>query len=486
VRRALAAVACLVTLTACGSQVPPSEVLGSALSSTAAAGNAALDVGAGNGGGAGGAGASVAAGPSLAAGGGGTAAAGVRPGGSGGSGSRSGGGGGGGGGSTGNGGGTQQSGASCAGFQNATGITDSTITIANADDISGPVPGLFKSAQQAVEAYAAYFNATSSICGRKLSVEPLDSGTSDSGDQQAATTACGNSFAMVGSMAAFDSGGASTVASCGIPDLRAANTTTGRVNSPVSFGVYSLRVSEVPLDPWNFFKGAKFGDAYKHAGMIYLDAGAASLNAASFVKGMQMDGYTVVMNEPMQVTNPSYDNLVAEMKQKGVKLITFVGADTPYATTLMAKMTAQNVQAIFTMDPTAYEPGFANSDGTNGAYIYVPGPLFEQASSNPELQLYLQWLSRTAPNAVPTFFGVYAWAAARLFTQEALALGGKLTRANLLAAVRGIHAYTDNGMFKPTDVGGKHSPPCQNMVLLQNHKWIPQTGYVCGPVANTG
>ena len=47
----------------------------------------------------------------------------------------------------------------CDGFKNQTGITDDKIVISNASDISGPVPGLFESAQQATKAYVAYFIA---------------------------------------------------------------------------------------------------------------------------------------------------------------------------------------------------------------------------------------------------------------------------------------------------------------------------------------
>ncbi|NHA00206.1 hypothetical protein G5V59_08905 [Nocardioides sp. W3-2-3] len=56
---------------------------------------------------------------------------------------------------------------SCTGFKNQKGITDKTITLANISDISGPVPGIFESAQQATQAYVKYFNSTGSICGRK-------------------------------------------------------------------------------------------------------------------------------------------------------------------------------------------------------------------------------------------------------------------------------------------------------------------------------
>jgi hypothetical protein len=41
--------------------------------------------------------------------------------------------------------------ADCAGLKNGDGITDNTITIANASDITGLVPGLFQDVQQAAE-----------------------------------------------------------------------------------------------------------------------------------------------------------------------------------------------------------------------------------------------------------------------------------------------------------------------------------------------
>ena len=90
----------------------------------------------------------------------------------------------------------------------APGITDSEITIGNASDISGPVPGLFESSQDAVKAYVAYFNSTSDICGRKLKLVTYDSRTDAGADQQNYAKGCDEVFAMVGSMSAFDSGGA--------------------------------------------------------------------------------------------------------------------------------------------------------------------------------------------------------------------------------------------------------------------------------------
>jgi ABC-type branched-subunit amino acid transport system substrate-binding protein len=95
-------------------------------------------------------------------------------------------------------------------------------------DISGPVPGLFESAQQGTRAYAAYFNATSDICGRKLEVVTMDSRTDSGGDQQGYTRACESAFAAIGSMSAFDAGGAATADACGIPDIRSTSVTPER------------------------------------------------------------------------------------------------------------------------------------------------------------------------------------------------------------------------------------------------------------------
>ena len=175
---------------------------------------------------------------------------------------------------------------SCAGWRNTTGITNSQIILGNAVDRSGPVPGIFTAAQQAVMAYAAYFNSTSSICGRKLKVIGYDSQTSSTGDQQAATSACDDTFAMVGSISAFDSGGAKTVASCGIPDLRALTTTPERHSSPVSFGTESVDTNLVSTVQYRLLK-AQTGNAYQKSAMLYLNAGAAVPNALSYKAAME-------------------------------------------------------------------------------------------------------------------------------------------------------------------------------------------------------
>jgi ABC-type branched-subunit amino acid transport system substrate-binding protein len=376
---------------------------------------------------------------------------------------------------------------SCAGFTKSTGISNSTINLANEADVSGPVPGLFTGAQQAMKAYVAYFNQTTpnGICGHKLSLELLDSQTSSTGDEQASTTACGNAFAMVGSMGAFDDGGAQTVQHCGIPDLRAAATEQARINVPNVFGTMSLNASYIPTEPPKFYE-QQYPTQTQHAAMLWLAAGAAQLNGQNEMKGFGDAGMHFVYSAGISVETFNYTTYVADMKSKGVQWVEFVGA-IQYAVRLAQAMQSQNFKPVFVLDPEFYDPTFISSGGSavEGTHIWVNQLPFEQASSSPEMQTYETWLQRTSPGAKPNYFGLFAWAAGRLFVQEAVALGGKLTRASLVNALRGVDNYTGNGLFGPQHVGQKVTASCYGFITLKGTTWVRENSggnYICGSV----
>src|SRR3712207_8816356 len=105
------------------------------------------------------------------------------------------------------------------GGETDTGVTETEIVIANVSDTSGAVPGLFKDAQLAVQAYVEYFNRTyGTIYGRKLKFLPLDSQLDSGANRNKYLQACDQSFAAVGSMSAFEQGGKDPIRQCGLPD----------------------------------------------------------------------------------------------------------------------------------------------------------------------------------------------------------------------------------------------------------------------------
>ncbi len=372
---------------------------------------------------------------------------------------------------------------SCAGFKNQTGITDSTITIGNSSDISGPVPGLFTAAQQATRAYVAYFNATNpkGICGRKLTLNTYDSRTDAGADQQGYQKICESAFAAVGSMSAFDSGGAATAQGCGLPDIRTAAVTYARNDCTTCFGVQATGKAEYQNEVYDYWIRTH-KDATQKAAFLYLNAGAAAENAKTQIAVGSKRGMNWVYTAPIDVAEFNYGPYVQQMKSKGVQFVQFLGAYQQSARLAQAMQSGGFKPTVLMYDPSVYEAGFLKQGGTavEGAKFFVNfTPLTE---SQTELNLYKKWLQQVAPGAQPTFFGLFAWSAAKLFVEKSLALGGKLTRASLVSAIRSTNGWTGGGAHSPMSVGSKHPPVCVRWMTVKNGNFVPygSTKYTCG------
>jgi ABC-type branched-subunit amino acid transport system substrate-binding protein len=375
----------------------------------------------------------------------------------------------------------------CAGFKNQPGVTDKKIVIANAADVSGPVPGLFESAQEAVKAYIAYFNATSDICGRKLELLALDSRTDAGADQQAYTKACDQAFAAVGSMSAFDSGGASVADKCGIPDLRSANVSAERQSCDNCFGVQSANPDTFQNAVPDHIK-KNYPAAAKSAAYVWINAGVGPLNAQNQARAMERRGMHFVYKQGIDVSEFNYAPYVQQMKDKGVKYVQFLGAY-QQAVRLAQAMQQQGFKPdAFVLDPTGYDPRYVESgaDAVEGTKIFINIAMFEEAGSNKEMALYQGWLQQVKPGATPTFFGLFSWSAARLFVEQSLALGGRLSRESLVQSVTKVDNWTSNGLHSPQHVGSKETGDCWRWIRLQGGKWVPEGSrkYVCNGVTN--
>ncbi|MFL6158882.1 MAG: ABC transporter substrate-binding protein [Marmoricola sp.] len=369
---------------------------------------------------------------------------------------------------------------SCAGFKNTNGITNTTIPIGNSSDISGPVPGLFTAAQQATKAYVQYFNATSSICGRKLVLTNLDSRTDAGADQQSYQKLCESTFAAVGSMSAFDSGGAGVAQGCGLPDMRTASVTAARNNCNSCFGAQATGPHEFSNAVPDFIVKS-YKSASQKAAFLYLNAGAAAENGKYQQKVEEQRGMKFVYSSGIDVADFNYGPYVQAMKSKGVQYVQFIGAYQQSVRLAQAMQAGDFHPQVRMYDPSVFDVNFLKTGGSaiEGAFVFIN---FTPPTDNqPELNLYRKWLQQVAPGADPTFFGEFAWSAAKLFVEKSIALGGKLNRASLSAAIKGVHNWTGGGMHGPMDVGGKHSPSCVRFMQVKGGKFVPlgSTSYTC-------
>ena len=314
----------------------------------------------------------------------------------------------------------------------------------------------------------------------------LDSRTDAGGDQQAYAKACEGAFAAVGSMSAFDSGGAATAAKCGLPDLRSANVSRERQACATCFGAQSANPETFEnAVPDHIIKN--YPKAAANAAYVWVNAGVGPLNAQNQARAMERRGMHFVYKQGIDVSEFNYAPYVQQMKEKGVEYVQFLGAY-QQAVRLAQAMQQQGFKPqAFVLDPTGYDPRYVQSGGSavEGTKIFINFAMFEEAGSNKEMALYQQWLQQVKPGATPTFFGAFSWSATRLFVEQAIGLGGRLSRQTLVDRIRGVDGWTSNGLHSPQHVGAKATGDCWRWIVLKGGTWVPEgsTKYSCNGVS---
>lgn len=375
---------------------------------------------------------------------------------------------------------------SCTGLKNADGITDTTINLATIADVSGAVPNGFKSAFDAMNAYVAYFNSTSTICGRKLALQTIDSGLTANGSNAASKAACSSAFAVVGSFSAFDGGGAEVTAGCGQPDLRASAVERARQQSPTTFMAMPMNTDQPYLQPWVWAKKRFGAEAIKDSAFVYLNAGASKAIVDNWMKATAAKlGYQWKKVILVDLTGvPNWNGYANQLKAAGIKFVTTNLAD--FTPKMAAAFKQANFHPAYLSDGSVYGQKYlsgADGDAMDGAYVWTQTTMIEEANRVPEMARYQQWLQRTGGDA-PSYAGAQAWAAGVMFTQLATELGGKLTRASLVKAAAKLHRFTGNGIIPPTDPGARRTSGCFTIMQIDGDRFVRVTPfpYTCGPL----
>lgn len=342
------------------------------------------------------------------------------------------------------------------------GVTADTITISNVSDISGAVPGLFAPSQKAVNAYIQKFlSEEGTVYGRTIELVNRDSKIDANENRRQYLAACEDSFAVVGSMSAFDEGVAQPVEGCGIPDLRTAavNPTTMGVDGVVS--VDAMDPSVQPVAEYEYWRD-QYPEAVTKAGAVFINADTTQKQTQLVIDGTTKIGYDWIKKIPVELTETNYAPVVIELKDAGVEFVYFQGA---YQQAVRLAETMQQQQyepTVYALQSNAYTPDMIASGGeaVQGIHVGVPSALVEEIDQHPELQEYDRWLKQIDPNARPTSLGMYSWAAAKLFVQALKEIGPEPTRQKLFDYLSGVHDYDAGGLIPPQDIGNQTPTDC--------------------------
>jgi ABC-type branched-subunit amino acid transport system substrate-binding protein len=367
------------------------------------------------------------------------------------------------------------------------GVTATELTIAVLSDRTGPVPGIFESTVKAVQAWANLVNSQGGIFGRKIKVVAIDSKTSTADNRAGALQACSQAFALVGSMSAYDDGGADPVGRCGIPDIPTTVVNIGRDKVATTFPA-DPNVSGYSMIGAQKWLAEQFPDAPPAAGELWLNAAVTHFNADKNMEATSTIGFKYIYTRQVEVVEPNFTPFVVDMKNKGVQYVSMVSDNNSVARLLKA-MQSQNFQPrVKQFDTVIYDQKFLAQAGAaaEGVYTFLNAVPLEEAAGNKEYQLYIDTLKRSAGGQPDGFFGLYAWSAARLFQQALEKTGPQASRAKIVEYLQNLHSWDGHGLHPAHDIGNKRIANCTVILQVKGGKFTrvqpPGSGYDCDRV----
>jgi ABC-type branched-subunit amino acid transport system substrate-binding protein len=370
---------------------------------------------------------------------------------------------------------------------NSPGVTASTITVGQVDDLSAPLPGLFKGAEDGTKAYFDFVNSQGGVDGRKITLDARDSAYQAGLVATQTAAQVGSDFALVGGFSLLDSAEKAPIDSGHMPDVAV----------PVDFGlsVDSYVYSPIPSPDNNYpvglFKYLKqrYPTQTKHVGILYSTATPETVeDETAFERALKSQGLDVAYRAgygPLQTTFLSY---VLAMKNAGVRMFFTYQLTDSDAAAVAKEMRAENFNPI-NIEGSAYSNQLVELAGSaaNGMFITQGLALYlgQDAKVVPAVGLFDHWVKVADPHATFDVETVYGWASAELFVQALRQAGSSPTRHRLLAALNHITSFGADGLITTSNPAANVLSPCFLMAQVQHGKFVrvppsPSTGFYCG------
>ena len=357
------------------------------------------------------------------------------------------------------------------------GVTADSINVGAVTTLSGPVPGLFAGAAYGARAYFAYQNSLGGLYGRQLQLTVADDQLDCGQNRAQHLNLIPKTLAFVASLSLYDNCGAEVLAkNPTIPDASLTFSTQagGLANN---FSIAPL-VPGYRLGSFEYYK-SKFPDAVPHMATLVGNIGSAVEIWQGIKAAAESIGYQVDYERNYSPGETDFTSDVIQMRQKGVRMIYFVSADSHTIARVLNAAAQQNWKPDLIAvgaGNAAYDPGFLPEAkaAAEGMYADQAQALFfnpEDGRNIPGVARYQEWMGKIGQSSHTDLYSAWGWAQALLAVQAMKQAGPKLTRASLLAALKGIHRFDGEGMFALSDPSSKKPATCYVVMKVVNQKF---------------
>jgi branched-chain amino acid transport system substrate-binding protein len=361
------------------------------------------------------------------------------------------------------------------------------VTVGQVDDLTLPLPGLFKGAEDGTQAYFDYINSIGGVNGRKIKLDAADSLYNEGTVANATTAQIHNDFALVGGFSLDDSAEEPLVKSANMPDV-AYPLDPGLSNLPTAYSPFPNGDSDAPTTIFKVLK-KKFPTQIKHVGILWADATPSTAIAEqAFERAAKAEGFGIVYDASFSPIQTTFLANVLKMKSMGVQMFFSQQLPDTYAETVAKEMSEQNFHPI-NVEEDAYTTDLVKAGGPSvqGMYISVGFALYLGADSDlPAVKLFTKWMKKADPTANFELEALFGWASAELFVDGLRQAGSPPTRAGLEAALDKVTSFTAGGLLSDGDPAQNVPSSCVVLAQVKGASIVrvppsPAKGFYCLP-----
>lgn len=367
------------------------------------------------------------------------------------------------------------------------GVTSTTVTVGQIDDLTAPLPGLFKGAEDGTRAYFDYVNSQGGVNGRKIELDARDSQYQGGVVASQTSSLVANDFAMVGGFSLLDSAEQPVIDANHMPDV-AYPLSVALADSPNVYSPDPNTANDFPLNFMKYLK-KKYPNQVKHVGILWANATSSTAGAEKvFENAMKKVGFHIVYTRGFGVSETTFLSDVLAMKSKGVQLFYSQQMPDSYAATLAKEMKQQNFKPIV-IQGAAYSSNLVKDAGSaaNNMYIVQAYPLYlpgQDAKNVAAAALFDHWMNEASSDPNFEIEAVYGWMSAELFVQALRNAGSAPTRAGLINALNGVTSFNAGGMISTANPSENIPSSCFVLAQVKSGHIVrvpptPKSGFAC-------